>query len=188
MSYRRMQIAVTLIISFFVAAPSFVVAGAGESATREARSSESTSTRADAARHFPPDRTLIAVFHAHRSTFERLRQMAVEDMQIQAIFSESALSDNLSEAKRQEYKSRLAEIDSHVTLTVDFDGTVRFIFQVRGDSAVGPGSLKGVEFLPKTARPGGPLRRDLDLADKWGDGIFLRPLAGRWFIFFQRTE
>jgi hypothetical protein len=55
----------------------------------------------------PSDEDLIAVFQTHRADFERLRQMAVEDLHVKSYLSESELNGISPEARRQEYRSRL---------------------------------------------------------------------------------
>jgi hypothetical protein len=107
------------------------------------------------------DQELISIFSAHPAAFEQLRQMATEDMQRESYFSESNLDSTLDTKRKQTYKSLLSEIYPRLVVTIDHGKIVRFIFASGGLSAIGPGWLKGIEYLPENYKVEG-VRQNLD--------------------------
>jgi len=58
----------------------------------------------------PTDQKLIMIFHDHREAFEKLREMATEDSAQALYITQSAIEGNITEARKQEYKTLLSEI------------------------------------------------------------------------------
>jgi hypothetical protein len=139
------------------------------------------------AKEFPRDEVLMNSFRSHRTAFERLREMVIEDEGTQPIFTENNISGSLPLARQQEYKSLLSSITSDLMVTVNYDGTVRFIFVVHGAS-IGTESMKGIEYLPESARPGASFVHDLNNPKRYADGVYLRAIEPRWFVLFQKTD
>jgi hypothetical protein len=134
----------------------------------------------------PSDETLVQVFQLHRDQFERLRQMATEDMHQTSYFSESNISVVLPEPRRNEYK-RLLQVYRGLSIGVDYDGGVRFIFASVGE-AIGPGWAKGIQFVPDNSKQIGTRIDTLDKSSTLPDGVYVRQIAPGWFLFFQRDE
>jgi hypothetical protein len=136
----------------------------------------------------PADAELLRSFSTHRQAFDRLRQMVAEDVNRQGpIFSEDSLSDSLPPPRSREYRSLLASIHRGLIVTFDYGGIIRFIFISDSASAVGPGSLKGIEFVPSGARSGGTVVKSLDDVRPLGEGIYLRRMEGSWYLLYQKT-
>jgi len=134
----------------------------------------------------PKDRELFTVFQDHRAAFEQLRQMATEDSV--SYFSESHLDTRLSDTRRQKYKSLLSEIRHGLTVTTNKQ-SVRFIFASGGLFAIGPGWLKGIEYLPGSADREGAIAENLDhLASLATGGVYLRQIEPNWFVIVQKTD
>ena len=136
---------------------------------------------------FPTDAELLESFAKHRGDFDRLRSMVNEDKAHGAIFSDDSLPESLASERKQQYHLLFAAIRPGLTVTADHDGIVRFIFAIRGTSAIGPSSLKGIEFVPSAARSGGTVVQNLDDADQLAEGIYLRSIEPAWYLFYQRT-
>ena len=135
------------------------------------------------------DRQLMTVFQAHRETFERLRQMTVQDMPLESYFSESHLDKRMRHVRWQEYKRLLSEIRSGVLVGgSDFsveasNRSVRFVF------AQGSQWTKGLEYLPGSIDREGVIAQNLDRPSSLLAGeVYLRQIAPNWFIVFQKTD
>jgi len=134
----------------------------------------------------PKDRTLIAVFHRHRAAFTQLRKLAAADSD--GYFSESYLGGGFSAQQQQECKKLLSEIDSGLIVTTS-PQTVRFVFASGGLSAIGPEWLKGIEYISGDPAREGVVVKTLDHpASLPFGGVYLRPIAPRWFLVFQNTD
>lgn len=135
----------------------------------------------------PSDEDLIAVFQTHRADFERLRQMAVEDLHVKSYLSESELNGISPEARRQEYRSRLKSWPG-LHVGVNYDESVRFIFADGGRLAVGPGWAKGIEFSPQGKKLIGQRVNTLNNERMLPAGVYLKELIPEWFILYQRDD
>ena len=135
----------------------------------------------------PKDRELIKVFQDHRAAFEQLRQMATEDSV--SYLTESDLDARLSDMRRQKYKSLLSEIRPSLTVTT-YKQSVRFIFASGGGLlAIGPGWLKGIEYLPGGTDREGVVLENLDQPASLATGdVYLRQIEPNWFVFVQKTD
>lgn len=134
----------------------------------------------------PSDDKVTRVFHANRDKFERLRQMATEDMHETSFLSEANLSANLPISRRNEYKT-LLKLFPGLEVGANYDGSVRFIFVSAGE-AIGPGWAKGIEFVPDTGKVVGIQRETLDDSANFPPGVYFLKLEPRWLLFFQRDE
>ena len=135
----------------------------------------------------PSDSTLLTSFNAHRMEFERLRQMVTEDMHQISFFSEATITNVRADARRNEYR-RLLRLSPNLEVGTDYNGTVRFIFASSETLAVGSGWAKGIEFIPESVKEAGIPKKALDGCSGLSDGVYLREIAPRWFIFCQRDE
>ena len=68
----------------------------------------------------PQDLTLLGTFNDHRRAFDRLCQMATDDLPHESYFGMSNL-DKLSVERQQEYRKLISEISSGLVITVDYD-------------------------------------------------------------------
>jgi hypothetical protein len=137
----------------------------------------------------PKDQKLLTLFHDHRAAFERLRQMATEDLQQKkaSYFNESCFYGKLDEMRKQEYKPLVSEIYHGLTVTVDYDATARFCFAGGGMIlAIGPGWVKGIQYVPGNYERKGHVVQNLDEANTLPPGVYLREIEPNWFIFYQR--
>jgi hypothetical protein len=145
-------------------------------------------SNAGCAEVFPSDQILLNSFRTHRVEYERLRDMVIEDMHTQPIFTVSNLSSTLPKARREVYRSLLSSISPDLMLGVDYNGIVRFVFVVHGSSAIGPSSAKGIEYVPAGARAGASIVQNLNNPERYGEGVYLRPIRSGWFVLFQKTD
>ena len=135
----------------------------------------------------PKDRELIKVFQDHRAAFEQLRQMATEDSV--SYLTESDLDTRLRDMRRQKYKRLLSEIRPSLTVRTDKQ-SVRFIFASGGGLlAIGPGWLKGLEYLPGSTNREGVVLENLDQPASLATGeVYLRQIEPNWFVIVQKTD
>lgn len=134
----------------------------------------------------PIDDKLIKIFQDHRGEFERLRQMATEDMHETSFFSESNVSNRLPVSRRNEYKNLLKLLPG-LQVGANYDGSVRFIFASTGQ-AIGPGWAKGIQFIKDITKLKGTRIDTLDGSAKLPAGVYLREIEPQWFLFYQRDE
>jgi len=135
----------------------------------------------------PRDHDLVALVSSHRAVFERLRRMVTEDMHKRSYFSESELGGIEPESRRAEYES-LLRLKKGLRVTVNYDGSVRFIFATFGHSAIGPGWLKGIQFVPTGTKPKGVLVKTLDSPQNLSAGVYLVEVEPEWFLLYQADE
>jgi hypothetical protein len=134
----------------------------------------------------PSDQELIALYQEHRSEFDRLRELATEDMRIQSYFNEATIDRIAPVSRRLEYQ-RLLRLRAGLAVGVDYNGNVRFIFATRG-SAVSHSWAEGIQYSTPVSRlPGKPVATT-DSAMSLPEGIYLRELAPHWFILFQKDN
>jgi hypothetical protein len=134
------------------------------------------------------DEALISLFHEHKAQFALLREMAAADMPNSAYVSSFDDDDKLTSDQRQKYKNLMSQIAAKFVMTMDYDTTSRFIFAHGGVSAVGPGWLKGIEYIPGDGERQGKLVQNLDGAAKLPADVYLRPIEPHWFLVYQRTD
>jgi hypothetical protein len=124
----------------------------------------------------PKDEKLTAIFHTHRTAFEKLQQMAAEAARygwyFNSFFEGANLDEKyrqkyendprygwyfkspyfeggkLNESRRKEYKDLVSEINPGLTIGTDYDNSMCFRFAGGGMLASGPGWAKGMEYLP----------------------------------------
>lgn len=103
-------------------------------------------------------------------------------------FSESHSDTRLSDTRRQKYKSLLSETRDGLTVTTN-NQSVRFIFASGGLFAIGPGWLKGIEYLPGSADREGAIMENLDqLTSLATRRVYLRQIEPNWFVIVQKTD
>jgi len=152
------------------------------------------------------DGQLVAIFHAHRPVFEKLQQMAAEDVR-HGWYLGISETNKMNESRLQEYKQLASEIHAGLDVTMDGYGDgMRFIFAGGGTSAVGPGWVKGIEYVPESHETNGAIygneemngtnnqqwqgvvSTNLDNAQTLPANVYLRPIESNWFIFYQRSD
>jgi hypothetical protein len=139
-------------------------------------------------RRAPSDESIASLFQSHQMEFERLRQMATEDAHghILWYFSESSIGQIPAESRRQEYQ-KLLSLRSGLTVAVNYDDNVRFIFAIGGLSAIGPGWVKGIQYSRDISKVGVRVAT-LDNQRRFPEGVYLKELRPDWFILFQRDD
>jgi hypothetical protein len=136
----------------------------------------------------PSDREILQTFEAHKSSFEQLRQLALEDSLIATYFSESNLSGSLGEGRQQLYRKLLSEIWPGLIVT-SYRSSVKFIFATGGLSAISGGWLKGLVNISGNPDDWGTLVASLDNPAKLpSDHLYLRKIEQGWFIVVQKTD
>jgi hypothetical protein len=131
----------------------------------------------------PKDRTLIGLFQAHRQTFETLTEMAEKD----AMIASNSTSESLSISRRSEYSRLLSQIDSKMQM--GFDSTGVAFSSAHGGIllSIGPGWEKGIMYLRAVPTRVGQIVKSLD-RDPGHDDLYLVPIEGDWYVFYQRTD
>jgi hypothetical protein len=135
----------------------------------------------------PSDQELTATFHAHRGTFKQLQEMAAEDARGNWYLGASDPS-KLRQSRRDEYRKLVSEIRPELQVFLNgTTGVVRFIFAGEG-VAIGPGWVKGIEYVPGDYSGEGVLLPDLNKAASLPAHVYIREIEPRWLIFYQRDE
>jgi len=135
----------------------------------------------------PRDQDLISTFHAQRRAFEQLQQMAAEDAR-RGWYLGASNPSVPDQSRWSEYNKLLSQI--RPGLVVGMNGTtgvVRFIFAGQG-VAIGPGWVKGIEYVPGDFSREGILLPDLNKAASLPAHVYMRQIEPKWFIFYQRDE
>jgi hypothetical protein len=134
----------------------------------------------------PKDQQLISTFHAHRQAFEQLQEMATEDAR-RGWYLGASDPGKLDQPRRDEYKKLISQIRPGLQVAMNgTTGVVRFIFAGEG-TAIGPGWVKGIEYVPGESWEG-ILLPDLDKAASLPAHVYIREIEPRWLIFYQRDE
>jgi hypothetical protein len=115
--------------------------------------------------------------------------MANEDMQKGWYLGVSQMS-NLDESRQQEYKEQISRIQRGIDVRLDGqDNVLRYIFPGGGSLlAIGPGWVKGIEYIPTDFSKQGILVTNLDGMRKMPSGVYLRQMDTNWFIFCQKID
>jgi hypothetical protein len=141
----------------------------------------------------PADQKLIMLFHDHREAFEKLREMATEDLGRASYITQFDIEGNINEARKQEYQTLLSEIYPRglrypgLQVGGGPDG-VRFIFAGGGLSAISGGWLKGIEYHPENRRRIGTIVQNLDKANTLPPDVYLREIEPNWYIVYQNLD
>jgi len=98
----------------------------------------------------------------------------------------------VSWTRKNKYWLLLAKI-GHGVKILQSEGIVRFVFAGGGLLAIGPGWLKGIEYVPvddnrNNRRAGRIVENNLDQANVLPPGVYLRRITDNWFILYQRTD
>jgi hypothetical protein len=131
----------------------------------------------------PKDRTLVDSFHAHRQTFETLVEMADKDVTI----ASNNTDENLSHVRRSEYSRLLSQIDRRAKIGFDPTGAVILFAEGGIGLSIGPSWSKGIAYLPAGPSKFGQIVKNLD-KDPGHDDMYLVPIEGDWYVFYQRTD
>jgi hypothetical protein len=131
----------------------------------------------------PTDRTLVELFRAHRQTFEALVKMADED----ATIASNNTSDTLSVSRRFEYSRLLSQIDPRMQMGFSWSGVAFSSAHGGIGLSVGPGWEKGIMCLTTVPSRVGQIVDNLD-KDPGHDDVYLVPIEGDWYVFYQRTD
>jgi hypothetical protein len=136
----------------------------------------------------PSDQELITIFQHHRVAFEQLRQLLTEDLR-NAPVNKSGVR-RLRAIQSPQYYKLVADIYPGVKVLIDWDSSVRFIFQGGG---LGSEWLKGIEYVPgelqlKNYLAKGNLLQNLDNARNLPEGVYLREIEPNWYIVYQRDN
>lgn len=136
----------------------------------------------------PKDSELRTIFREHRSAFEQLGHMVVEDSE--SYLTKSHMDVRLNDARKNEYQNLLSEIHhSGLIITTGPQSKVRFIFAIGGLSAIGPGWLKGIEYVPEGVDPAGDILENLDQPSSLAEeGVYLHQIESKWFVIFQKED
>jgi hypothetical protein len=134
----------------------------------------------------PSDRELLATFRDHREAFDRLRELAA-DQRTAGYLTATDTSKDFDTNQKKEFEAILTGLSSHLIVTVDWP-RVRFIFAGGGLSAISPGWLKGIQYIPDDEPLRAPLVANLDNAFKQRAGVYLRMIEPNWYILYQRTD
>jgi hypothetical protein len=135
----------------------------------------------------PKDQELISIFHAHRQAFEQLQKMATEDAR-RGHYLLGSDPNKPDQPRRDEYTNLISQIRPGLQVAMTGPtGTVRFIFVGEG-TAIGPGWVKGIEYVPGDYDQEGVLLPDLDKAASLPAHVYMREIEPKWFIFYQRDE
>ncbi|HKM49516.1 MAG TPA: hypothetical protein VJX69_18130 [Terriglobales bacterium] len=135
----------------------------------------------------PKDQDLVSIFHAHRLAFEQLQKMATEDAR-RGWYLLGSDQNKPDQPRRDEYKNLISQIRPGLQVAMTGPtGTVRFIFASEG-VAIGPGWVKGIEYVSGDYGREGVLLPDLDKAASLPANVYIREIEPRWLIFYQRDK
>lgn len=130
----------------------------------------------------PRDVELARLLTDHRSQFDRLRVVSANAARAKGYFRSSADLSALSASAAAQYRRDLKVVGRELEIYADGTGDVRFILYVRGTSAIGPTTTKGVEYFPANSRVAGSVVNDTDNAK--GIGVtYLKKISARWYVF-----
>jgi hypothetical protein len=97
-------------------------------------------------------------------------------------------SSKLDQSRRETYRKLFSEIGPELRVAMNgTTGVVRFIFASEG-VAIGPGWVKGIEYVPGEYRREGVPLLDLKKAASLPANVYLREIEPKWLVFYQRDE
>jgi hypothetical protein len=137
----------------------------------------------------PRDQELIDLFHAHRTGFEELRSMAIEDAGKVSFLSADTLAKSpLSEARSRKYAQLMSEIRPGVVVRID-PIMISFSYSAGGSSlAIGRSWMKGIAYVPDGPHRLGQTVNSLDNLPENSDGIYLLPIEGHWYLIYSNLD
>jgi hypothetical protein len=136
----------------------------------------------------PKDAVVSQYFESHRATFERLRDMALNDAHLASRFAANGLDEKLGQDRSRQYQSLFAQLPPGVVVTTHRQ-SVRFIFATGGLLSIGSEWIKGIEYLPSASTDWGKSVNNLDDPAHLATGdVYLREVQPQWFLFLQKTE
>ena len=115
----------------------------------------------------PSDQSIIQAFREHKPQFESLN----------------------CKARNDENQRRLKGTGGEWIFACDYDGSFRAFFGgSRLGMATGPGWVKGVTYLTGDITRKGTLVASTDHAYRLPADVYLMPIEGRWYVFYQRDD
>ena len=129
----------------------------------------------------PDDRELLAAFHAHRHSFDLVRDMAIVD-------GPALDNQTLNATRRRQYEALLAPIGSGLQVVTDTGETgtiVKFIFKESG-SPIGSEWSKGIEYISGDVTRLGVIKTDLDSLQHVPDNEYLVPIEPHWYLIYDQ--
>jgi hypothetical protein len=94
----------------------------------------------------------------------------------------------IEQSRRDGYKNLMSEIRPELQVAMDgTSGHIRFIFAGEG-VPIGPGWVKGIEYVSGDYGREGVVLPDLDKAPGLPANVYIREIGSRWFIFYQRDK
>ena len=139
--------------------------------------------------HKITDQDLIVLFRNHRSDFEKLKVMAIEDAGRIGYINESSLRQSaLSEGRKSDYSNLLSSISPSATLGTGAHQVTFHISQGGAVLAIGRSWTKGIAYLPGGAK-GCTLVKSLDeLGSQINDGVYVVPIEGDWYLIYSQLD
>jgi hypothetical protein len=103
------------------------------------------------------------------------------------LIASNSTSESLSISRRSEYSRLLSQIDSKMQM--GFDSTGVAFSSAHGGIllSIGPGWEKGIMYLRAVPTRVGQIVKSLD-RDPGHDDLYLVPIEGDWYVFYQRTD
>jgi hypothetical protein len=140
------------------------------------------SSGSDSNRIIPSDRELINIFHSYPLAFERLRMIKTATLR-------AAAESGRSNARNNGEENRLiGQVPHLLGVGGDYSGTIRFVFAMSENMAVGPGWVKGIEYVQGSSQGVGELKSSLDDVRGFQPGVYLREIEPHWFVIYQRDK
>jgi hypothetical protein len=145
--------------------------------------------------NMPKDAELTELFRSHHDAFEKLASMAVEDANTTVYLNletlnEDPLTDgrqNLSPARRSEYKQLIASIRPDLAVMLDWY-RITFSYWRGGEwLPIGRSWMKGIAYLPHGHDRVGAIVSNLDKLPP-ADGIYLVPIEPKWYIIYMNLD
>jgi hypothetical protein len=143
----------------------------------------------------PKDTELTDLFRSHHDAFEKLAAMGAEDTNTTVYLTletlnENPLTDgrqNLSPARRNEYKQLIASIRPDLQVGIDWY-RITFFYWAGGDwLPIGRSWMKGIAYLPHGHERVGTIVSNLDKVPA-ADGIYLVPIKPKWYIIYFQLD
>lgn len=138
----------------------------------------------------PKDQTLITIFHEHRKTIEKLRDMVIEDKEKINYINQDRIEGNITESRKKEYRILLSDLYprglSYRGLWVfTRDNGVRFVFAQGRILSITAGWQKGIDYEPGVHEKLGIEVPNLDNLGGLSLDIYFREIEPDWYIFYE---
>lgn len=97
----------------------------------------------------PSDEELMQFFENHHDEFIVLAEMVINDRKKLSSLTKSNINGQVNTARAQEYQKLMSSFPKNITITVNHNSIVRFVFSRRGILAIGRGWMKGIQYMPE---------------------------------------